>query len=248
MRKKQLAKDIIHYIFDPKSKKHFSTSVIAIFNGNKAMLIDAAYEDQMSELLEEFSRNNIEVERVIISHFHADHMEGLKALHKVPVYGSSRAQETLNRWTAKEEHVHFTPSIIVNEPLSFTYGDYNLTLIPFPGHSVCTMLIKIDDHFLHIVDELMFSPDGEPLLPSSDGHDMKRHLDSLDRLRSYKGFTLIPGHGPIFNSEALSFEIDNRYNYLKALHNSDEFISYEEATKDCTCTFMHSEWHKYNFK
>ena len=248
MKKQQLATNISQYTFAPKPKRHFGTSIIAIFNGNKALLIDTAYEDQMSELLEEFSRDGIEVEKVIVTHFHGDHMEGLKALPKIPIYGSARFQETLDRWTAKEEHVYFTPSILVDEPLSFTYGEHSLTLIPFPGHSVCTMLIKIDDHFLHIVDELMFSPDGVPLLPSSDGYDMKRHLDSLDKLKSNKGFSIIPGHGPVFSSDKLSAEIDNRYNYLQALHDSDGFISYEEATKNCTCTFLYSEWHKYNFK
>ena len=248
MKKQQLVKNIIRYTFDPRPGVQFSTSVIAIFNGDKVMLIDTAYEDQMSKLLDKFSKNNIEVEQVIISHFHGDHMEGLKALPKVPVYGSSHYQKTLDRWTAKEEHIHFTPSIKVDKPLSFTYGEHNLTLIPFPGHSVCSMLINIDDHFLHIADELMASPVGEPLLPSSDGNDMKRHLNSLDRLRSYEGFTIIPGHGPTFPSEELISEIENRYHYLKALHDSDGVISYENAIEKCTSTFVHSEWHKYNCK
>ena len=248
MIKKQLAKNIVQYTFDPRPKVQFSTSVIVIFNGDKVLLIDTAYADQMSKLLDEFSKNNIEVEQVIISHFHGDHMEGLKALPKVTVYGSGCYQETLDKWTTKEEHVHFTPSIKVNKPLSFTYGEHNLTLIPFMGHSVCSMLINIDDHFLYVADELMFSPDGVPLLPSLDGNDMKRHLDSLDRLRKYEGFIIIPGHGPIFDGDSLSSEIDNRYSYLKALHDSDGVISYEDATKGCTCDFVHSEWHKYNCK
>jgi len=215
MEKQHITKDIIQYIFDPQPKRHFSTSIIAIFNGNKALLIDTAYEEQMSELLDEFSRTGIEVERVVITHFHGDHMEGLKALPKIPIYGSASFWQTLNRWTAKEEHVYYTPSIMVDESLSFVYGEHNLTLMPFPGHSDCGMLVKIDDHFLHVGDELMSSPDGVPLLPLSDGNDMKRHLDSLDRLRSYEGLTIIPGHGSIFDSESLSSEINvNKLSYL----------------------------------
>ncbi|MCL2610709.1 MAG: MBL fold metallo-hydrolase [Defluviitaleaceae bacterium] len=247
MKKQELAEGIVHYIFEPQPDRHYATSVTAIFNGNKVLLIDTAYEFQMAELLEDFQKNNFEVEQVIITHFHDDHMEGLKSLPEVPVYGSGRFKETLDMWTPKEEHVYFTPSIVVDESFSFSYGEYDLTLIPFPGHSACGMLVKIDNQFLHVVDEVMFSIDGVPMLPSSDGNDMKRHLDSLDRLRSYEGFvTLIPSHGPVFDGAKLLSEIENRYSYLKEVHDSDEFISYEDATKECTCTFVHSEWHEDN--
>lgn len=245
MKKEILAEGVVHYIFDAKPDRRFATSVTAIFNGNKVTLIDTAYESQVAELLEEFSKNKVEVEQVIITHFHEDHIEGLKLLTGVPIYGIDCFGETLNKFIEKEEHHYFTPSIIVTEPLSLAYGEHNLTLIPFPGHSKCGMLIKINDRFVHIGDELLFGTNGMPLLPLSDGFDLQRHLDSLERLEGYAEYTLIPSHGPIFSGEKLVAEIKNRYRYLKALHDHDRSISYEDATKECDCTFLHNEWHEW---
>ena len=248
MRKQELASGIVHYIFDPQPGRRYATSVTVVFNGNKVMLIDAAYEDQLREVLDEFSGKNIEVESVIISHFHDDHMEGLKLLPKVTIYGSSRFQYTLDLWTDKEEHRHFTPTIIIDEPISFTYGEHEITLIPQPGHSACTMLTIIDNRFVHIGDEIMFAADGVPLLPSSDWNDMERLLGSLEKLRGFTEYMLIPSHGAVFSGESLDGEISNRCNYVKAVHDAAGAISYEDAIKDCTCDFAHNEWHENNCK
>ena len=184
MKKQRVSENIVHYMFDPEPDMFFATSVTVVFSGNQAILIDTAYEFQVSELINELATNHIKVNQIILTHFHDDHMRGLKLLPKVPVYGNSRFQETLDMWTEKEFHYCFTPSIPVNEPKTLLFGEHKIILIPFPGHSLCSMLINIDNKFLHISDELMFSPDGVPLLPSSDGNDIKRHLDSLDRLVS----------------------------------------------------------------
>jgi len=248
MKKQELAKGIVHYIFDPKPNRRFATSVTALLNGSKVMLIDVAYEFQFKGLLEEFSKSNIEIEQAIITHFHDDHMEGLKLLRGIPIYGSKRFQESLDLWIDKEEHAHFTPSITVDAPLSFSYGEHRITLIPHPGHSACGMLVKINDEFLHVGDEIMFATDGEPLLPSlADGtQNAKPYLDSIDKLRPYGGFTIIPSHGPVFDGETLAYEVGNRYNYLAALHDSGGVISFEDATKKCACTFACPEWHQEN--
>ncbi len=246
MKKQELATGIVHYVFDAEPGKYFASSVTAIVSGNKAILIDAAYDFQIPKILEDLTSNHIEIENIIITHFHDDHMQGLKVLPKVPVYGSRYFQDTLDKWTKKEEHIFFTPSFVVYEPLTLSFGEHTLTLIPFPGHSLCGLLVNIDNKFIHIADELMFSPDGVPLLPISDGKDMQRHIDSLHRLENYGDFTLIPSHGSVFSAENLDDEIKNRITYLNAVLESKGTINYEDATKDCTCTFLHSEWHRGN--
>jgi len=248
MKKQELAKDIIHYRFDPRPGKIFDTSATAILNGKKAILIDTGYESQTPLLLEDLAKNDIEVEAVILTHFHDDHMEGLKLLPGIPIYGSGHYQEILDLWIAKEDHSYFLPSVIINEPFLLSYGDHHLTLTPHPGHSACGTLISINNQFLHVGDEIIFTADGVPLLPIVDDitKDAKVHLESLNKLRDYGKFTIIPSHGPVFDGKDLINDIENRCAYLKALLNSNKVISFEDATKNCTYNFVNNGWHEGN--
>jgi len=250
MKIEKLREGIIHYTFEPRPNRNWSESVTVIINEDKAILIDAGFDFQIEKVLADLNKRKIEIEKIIITHFHEDHMEGLRILPKVPIYGSSRFQETLDKWTPKNEHDLFTPTVRIEHPQELIFGKHKLTLISLPGHSVCGMLVNINDEFLHIADEVMFSPVGVPMLPSADGNDFKRHLASLDKLRAYSGdFSLIiPAHGPVFSGEKLEEEIEKRYAYISAIAHSNGNISYEDAIKDCNCTFVHSEWHEGNCK
>lgn len=246
MIKRDIAEGIIEYVFEPRQPHHhFADRIVAIVSGNEAMLIDTGYEDEAREVFNDLTANGIGLHGVIISHFHDDHMEGLKALPSVPVYGSARFQETLDRWTPKEEHTLFTPTVRVDEPLRIQFGSHAIEIIPFPGHSVCTVLVKIDDAFVHVADEVMFSPEGEPLMPCIKKDDVTIQLASLGRLKGYMDYRFILAHGDhIKSADDIENAIDNTMLYLKQVSEKEGRISYEEATKDCTCEFVHKEWHE----
>ena len=117
-------------------------------------------------MLEDLSANNIVIDKIIISHFHADHLFGIHVLHDIPFYGGIRYKKTLvYEETPDKEIEKYTPSVVVDKQMMFEYGSHKLELIPFPGHSECTMLIKINERFLHIADEVMLSTDGLLTLP-----------------------------------------------------------------------------------
>ncbi len=245
MHRTALTQDIARYSFDPQPNRHFATAVYAIFDGDRALLIDTGYEFQAAELWQEFQKSGVTISAVILSHFHDDHMQGLKSLPKVPVYGSADYQISLDLWTEQDKHAVFRPTICIKEPYALHFGAHHLTLLPFPGHSPCTLLTKIDDTYLHIADELMFSEKGKPLLPSTDPQCIVRHVNSLKRLKDYCGrYTFLPGHGPaFFGRERQLREIGYRLAYMQAILDSNKQLTYEEAAEGCGCEFLHSEWH-----
>ncbi len=244
MLKTEILKDIVRYSFETQPGRHYATSVYAIFDQHRALLIDTGYEFQAAQLAEEFQKNGVTVSAVILSHFHDDHMQGLKAMPKVSVYGSAAYQVSLDLWTEQSVHALFAPTTCVREPYPLRFGAHALTLIPFPGHSPCTLLTKIDETYLHIADELMFSEEGKPLLPSTDPQCIVRHVESLTRLREYCGYIFLPGHGPIIaGSDRLQKEIGYRLAYMETILHTDRKLTYDEAAKGCGCEFLHSEWH-----
>lgn len=246
MLKQQLSDGIILYTFSPDPGRHFGYNITALIDENKAILIDTAYEEQARQVYQDLEHNGIIVESIIISHFHDDHIYGLKALPKVPVYGSVHYQTTLDMWTKKEDHRHFIPAVHVEESLSIHFGKHKLTLSLFPGHSQCGMLVNIDNQYVHIGDELLFSNNGEPILPSIDfNRFVERHWESLTRLKEYSRLRLIPSHGTVISGEKnIERDIANRIAYLSSILESSSKITFEEATRECDCSFLHSEWHK----
>jgi len=180
MLKTKLAPDIIHYMFPPsKAENHYGYNIIAIIHESKAILIDVAFESHARQVIEDLSCFGIAIYKVIVSHFHDDHMEGLKLLPNVLVYGSSHFQETLDMWTPKQDHKYFTPTITIEQPTTIEFGRrHKLEIIPSPGHSICTVLVKINDKFLHVADEILLSNDGRPILPSIENRShIQRQLE-----------------------------------------------------------------------
>jgi glyoxylase-like metal-dependent hydrolase (beta-lactamase superfamily II) len=102
MLKRELMPGIIQYIFDPLPGMHFGNSVTALINYNKVLLIDTAYEEQAILILKDMKNNGLYIEKIIITHFHDDHMQGLKVLPKISVYGSKHYKTTLDMWTERD--------------------------------------------------------------------------------------------------------------------------------------------------
>ena len=249
MIKSELSEGIVRYTFEPLPGRHWGNNIFALNDGNKVLLIDTAYEFQASLVLKDIRDSGLEIDRVIISHFHDDHMQGLKVLPKVPTYGSEHYNITLDMWTEKDEHKYFIPTVLIKDNYTMDFGKHHIVLIPFPGHSLCTIITKINDEYLHIADELMFSNEGKPILPSTDPNCIKRHVESLEKLKNLSSYIFLPSHGmELSGKHEISMDINNRISYFNAILSSNRKISYQEAVKNCDCEFLHSEWHQHVYE
>jgi len=255
MLKKELEPGIIHYIFSPRNERnYFADSIITVIDEGKAILIDVGYEDEAQQVIDDLSVNGITIDKIVISHFHADHLWGVNVLPDIPFYGGVRYKETLIAEGCSEEEIKkYTPTVTIDKPMILKFGRHELELIPIPisGHAVCTIFIKINRQFLQIGDEMMFSVDGQQILPYlcdlCDGKkDIRGQIKVLDKLENYSEFTIIPAHGPVFEGGILQGYIQNLKIYLNAVLESKGKISYEQAVKNCDYLFLHSNWHEHN--
>jgi len=193
--------------------------------------------------LEEAGVDYTAVDGILVSHFHPDHVMGLKALPRVPVYGSARFEETVCHYTDEGERRLFTPTEPVIDGTRFTFGRLDLAFRLAPGHSPCSMYTLIGDRFLHVADNIMTSPTGQDVLPWAAFDLIQDHIRSLEALREFGARTLLLSHGVVLDDErAIDAAIANRVRYFRAILESGGRISYEEATEGCTCDFLHQEW------
>jgi len=72
-----------------------------------------------------------------------------------------------------------------------------------------------------------------------------RHFESLVKLKEYSHYRLIPSHGTVISEEKKAeSDITNRIAYLNAILENSGELTFEEATKEYDCSFLHREWHK----
>ena len=245
MERLQVADGIVQYRFPPESGKHYGFNLTALLDdrARRAVLIDSAYEGQATAVVDDLTRRGYDLAAVIVSHFHPDHVMGLKALPPTNVYGSARCEETLRLYPDETERRAITPTDPVSDGTRWTFGPFELTFRLAPGHSPCSMYTLIGDRFLHVADNLMTSNDGRDVLPWAAYDLIEDHIRSLEALREFSSRTLLLSHGIVLDDEStVVAAIDNRVAYFRGVLAGGGRVSYERATAECSCDFLHREW------
>lgn len=237
------------YTFPPRKDDKFGYNIYAILDGENALIIDTGFKKHIKAVEEDLKTKEITIQKVIISHFHLDHILGLKEIQPQEIIGSEEYEKTLNIYVDSGKHHLFTPNSKVEKNMNLKFGDFILDIRKFPGHAQCSLLIEINNKYLHIGDELMYTNQGEDLLPFIGKSVIKRHINSLEKLKKYTHMIFLPSHGKIVdNKEKIENDLENRLTYLKAVYSKSEKISYEEAIKECNTEFHHSYWHDEIYK
>ncbi len=191
----ELGAHLVLYQFPHRPQRHVGANVYALLDerAKAAMLIDTAYEEQARVVVCDLGERGYRVTAALISHFHEDHIVGLRALPGVRVVGSPHAGQLLAAWPDAKERVRFAPAQEVGEGTRLRFGDTVLRFECAPGHAPCSLHTWIGEDFLHVGDNLIASNEGEPVLPFV--YDAPAHVASLEQIVAHCDRTLLLGHG-----------------------------------------------------
>lgn len=138
--------------------------------------------------------------RVLITHWHPDHVSGLPALRE--------------RWRTL---------VVVEAPgPPVPAGDGVLEIIPTPGHSpdhLCFYDRGAGDLYCGDLARM----GGTIVIPARKGGDLRAYLASLERIRNLAPRRLLPGHGPIVDDppklidEYIAHRMEREQQILKAM-------------------------------
>lgn len=233
-------------VFPPQAGKgkSFGFNLYAFERENGALLLDTGFKEHAEAASRWLADRGSPLEKVVISHFHADHIFGLKVLPGVEVLGSGRYQETMNLYLRPDTHHVFFPTKILEDGEKMTYGDFEFRFMVKPGHAACNVYTFINERYIHVGDDICASNDGHQLLPSTELFRIGDHIASLEMLKEFVHLTFLLSHGPPISGEKEILNIiENRQNYLKAVAASPTPISIEQALAGCTIDFLQKEWH-----
>ncbi len=242
MKKVFIEKDIIMFQFEPEEESFLGLNIFAIFNGDKYLLVDVGYESHMKEALKELDKDNCEY--VILTHFHPDHVYGLTELNNPTKIGSVYGKETLSQFS----HPHrekLIPDIEVTDEYVLEYGRHKFVMDIHPGHSKCIMRILLNDKYLFVGDEIMFTNDGNSVIPYC-AVSFEMHLKGLKKLKKImNSYTILPAHGsPIDSHKYIYDEIDKRIKYISFFLKKKG--TYEDFEDQTGIKFIGKKWHKHN--
>ena len=246
MKKLEIGDGILQYRFPPHEGQEWGFNILALIDeaGKTAWLIDTAYEEEAAAVRRDLEEAGYAITGAVISHFHPDHVVGLKALPKIDVIGSSRGDETLNQFGGEPAAWEpLRPTRVVDESDTVRFGPFELMFRFAPGHAPCSLYTLIDDRFVHVADNVMTSNNGQDILPWAEFDRIGDHIRSLELLSELADRTALLSHGvTIRDASVLRKAIGNRIAYFQAVLDGDGMIDIEEATKDCSCDFLCKEW------
>jgi glyoxylase-like metal-dependent hydrolase (beta-lactamase superfamily II) len=150
------------------------------------------------------------IKRVIVSHYHADHMYGLQAFKAVgaPIWAHRQAQLYLNSSVATErlaqrridlfpwvdeETVVVPPDLWLDGDTSFRMGGITFELIYSEGaHSPEDLMMYVREDRLLFAGDLIFAG----RVPYVGNADSAGWLKAMDKMIALHPTAVVPGHGP----------------------------------------------------
>jgi glyoxylase-like metal-dependent hydrolase (beta-lactamase superfamily II) len=165
------------------------------------------------------------IKKVVVSHFHADHIYGLQVFEElgaeiIAPYGAqkyinseaaaSRLEErqfSLEPWVNENTRL-VLPDTTVEKSTQFSMGGLKFT-INFMGkaHSDGDLTMLVEP------DKVLFSGDiiFQDRIPFVGSADSKKWLDTLTRLETEGLTALVPGHGPASTDPKNTISLTRRY-------------------------------------
>lgn len=199
-----------------------SNTLLVNYN-NKGLLLDTGYDIEDTEKIVEYLKsNNIELEIVIVSHFHKDHIQGVGLIKKmfpnVNFYSSKITKFFYeNNWAEKYLYSNLISMDsccdvefkIIGD--NYYFYDTNIEILKSNGHCYGNLIFKIDD-CLFCPDIIIYNSDYLPFIS-----DVSSYYNEIDILRKIKEVnTIISSHA----ADIISLNL-----FHKVLNNTEKIIN-----------------------
>lgn len=133
-----------------------------------------------------------------------------------------------------------------------TFGSFNLKFIHTPGHTNCSITLRINCHTLHVGDNLVRLLNGTNMVPYHMHPDsaIAPYIETLELTKRMAPQKIILSHaGVIEGEQQISRAIDARLHYMRKLQALGANAKLEDClTGELKLNDTSRQWHEYNCK
>ena len=179
-----------------------------LIDGEKRVLVDPGHNHLLSHVRENLSRLGLsfqDIDLVLITHGHPDHMEGIRAFRDSgALIAISRAELDFIKETAPQYGEGLGISVSGFDFLlregDLRIGNLTFQVIPTPGHSPGSVCLYWPGRKAIFTGDVVFYQGvGRTDLPAGNGRQLK---ESIKRISALDVEYLLPGHGDIISGRA----------------------------------------------
>jgi glyoxylase-like metal-dependent hydrolase (beta-lactamase superfamily II) len=229
----------------------FISNAGVVVTGAGVVIFDALGTPALAQLLLEKIRaiTDQPVVRVIVSHYHADHIYGLQVFSDLDAeilapqgaelyLDSPAAQErleerrfTLDPWVNENTRL-VRPNVLLKEGSQFRLGDVDFTVtVVGNAHSDGDLILYVEP------DRVLFSGDiiFEGRVPFLGDANTRRWLQLLERMQLEQLVALVPGHGDVAGKPNEAIGLTRRYlAYLREQLGQavNDLVPFDEAYRN----------------
>lgn len=240
-----LEKDILVYQFDPEEGGFIGLNIFIIINGTECVVIDTGFRRHFLQVQKDLNKKGITIKKVILTHFHPDHIGGIPRIKKAEIIGSIFAQDTLKKYV--KGYQNYLPNIVVLDKKIIIFGNHFFLLEVNSGHSIDGLLITLNDKYVFVGDDVICDNEGVSSIPYCSEKNPAANINSINKIMSRLGNKVIlPTHGkPFENEKSLVKDLNSRLTYLHFI-SINKNATYEDFNKATNISFLGRDWHILN--
>ncbi len=202
----KIAEDLYGFLWGNPTTNNCNAYFI---HGEKKILVDPGHYTLFEHVKDSLSRLSLspaDMDVVIVTHGHPDHMEGVKtfvgtsALMAISSMEMRFIKEVAPHYGEALGVPHFEPDILLQAG-DMKIGDLSFQVIHTPGHSPGSICLYWPEKKVLFTGDVVFRQGvGRTDLPGGNGEDLKA---SIRRLSQLQVDHLLPGHGDVISGQDL---------------------------------------------